>query len=102
MLIKFNVSVTCGNDAVVITLLLHPNVNPVRSRSPIGGALGLFVGMSMLSVAEFVYWMAKSITRGIFTGQKNGNSGDAKKKKEKEKSPNKTRGVFGRILQENA
>ncbi len=90
MLIECNI---CGNDAL-ITLFLHIHI--------LGGALGLFVGMSMLSVAEFVYWMAKSITRGIFTGQKNGNSGDAKKKKEKEKSPNKTRGVFGRILQENA
>ncbi len=29
MLIKVNVPVTCGNDAMVITLLLHPNVNPV-------------------------------------------------------------------------
>ncbi len=49
----------------VVKIVKTATVTAVDMISNIGGILGLFCGVSFLSLAEFVYWMSKLVCRKV-------------------------------------
>ena len=54
----------------VMTVVIAPTVKLIDMISNFGGTLGLFSGISILSIIEIIYWTFKGLARRLMPGSK--------------------------------
>ena len=53
------------NQKAVMTVVLAPTVSLIEMVSNFGGILGLFTGISILSLAEIAFWILKALVKKV-------------------------------------
>ena len=64
----------------VTEIVMTASTSVIDMISNIGGTLGLFLGLSLLSAVEILYWACKSMS-GIKSAKRGGKKGKKRKKK---------------------